>query len=267
MNEEIKRLFFGVEVHAPWPAQLPHGRLLDAAHRHMTLAFLGNIPYAPLREQLAAFPPPSMLVGATGVFDGCLMLPPHRSHVVAWHGRWYEDSPPLASFQQKLTAWLLEKGYHVDQRQWLPHVTLCRQPFDPHAWEKAFVRLPFVTGAIHLYESLGQLVYHPIWSHSMRLPFEEMDHTAAIAFSIHGETLEQLYDNAFTALAFKFPPLLDYYMPHPKLKTVDDLIMTLNDSVTRADQGLGCPFKAISLHGDIVHLADATLQWEMIIDV
>ena len=29
MKEEIKRLFFGIEVHAPWPYLLPKGRILD----------------------------------------------------------------------------------------------------------------------------------------------------------------------------------------------------------------------------------------------
>ena len=79
MKEEIKRLFFGVEVHAPWPSQLPSGRLLDETHRHLTLAFLGNIPYSSLMNHLDTFSIPPICVGSSGYFNSCLTLPPSRS--------------------------------------------------------------------------------------------------------------------------------------------------------------------------------------------
>jgi RNA 2',3'-cyclic 3'-phosphodiesterase len=47
-DDPIKRLFFAFEVDAPWPEALPSGRILEPSCRHMTLAFLGNIPFAPL---------------------------------------------------------------------------------------------------------------------------------------------------------------------------------------------------------------------------
>ncbi len=40
--EEEKRLFFGAEVSAPWPKELPQGRVLEEKARHLTLAFLGE---------------------------------------------------------------------------------------------------------------------------------------------------------------------------------------------------------------------------------
>lgn len=267
MKEEIKRLFFAVQVHAPWPVKLPHGRMLDAAHRHMTLAFLGNQPYAPLREHLPSFPTPPMQIGRVGWFDSCLALPERHPNVVSWHAAWLGDNLALASFQKKLIAWLLECGYDMDTREWLPHVTLCRQPFDLRAWKQTFVPLPFYTGSFHLYESPGNLIYNPVWSYPIRVPFEEIDHTADITFSIYGETLQQLYHNAFTALAFKFPPLLDFFASHLSLETVDDLIIGLNDIIGHADREIGCPFKAVSFHGQVANLEDLTLQWEMIVDV
>ena len=210
MNDEIKRVFFGIEVHAPWPSKLPQGRLLDESHRHLTLAFLGNVSYSPLSSILESFPKPPLLIGPVGQFDTFLLLPPRRPNVVAWHTVWLDQNTPLIAFQKRLADWLRQFNYSVDEREWLPHVTLCRQPFNPRAWEKFFVPLPFYAGSIHLYESVGNLNYIPVWSWPIQSPFEEIEHTADMAFIVRGETLQQLYYNAFTALAFKASPFLEF---------------------------------------------------------
>ena len=267
MKDNIKRVFFGVEVEAPWPTELPRGRVLDAAHRHMTLAFLGNISYPPLRDILPNFPTPPMRIGLVGHFDKCLALPPHHPHVIAWHAYWQDDSRDLISFQKALSNWLRENNYTVDEREWLPHATLCRQPFNPREWEKAFSPIPFYTGAINLYESMGNLSYVPLWSYPLLVPFEEIEHMADMAFKVYGETIQQLYHHAFTALAFKFPQLLNYFKPIDSIQTLDEIIMALNDIIGRADAEIGCPMKAVSFHGDIMTHANATLEWEMIVDV
>jgi 2'-5' RNA ligase len=267
MAEEIKRLFFGIEIRAPWPTKLPHGRLLDESHRHLTLAFLGNIPYSPLQDILETFPKPSMQVGTVGYFDSCLVLPPRHPNVVAWHTHWLDENTPFISFQKTLTDWLIIHDYSVDTRPWNPHVTLCRKPFDPHAWKKAFVPLPFYTSSIHLFESTGQLHYVPLWSYPFMLPFEEIEHTADIAFIIRGETLQQLYHHAFIALAFKSHSFLDFFIAEPSLQTLDELIIALNKVIASMDSVVGCPMKAVSFHGEVVALHDSLLQWEMIVDV
>lgn len=267
MKEGVKRLFFGVEVQAPWPSKLPQGRLLDENHRHFTLAFLGNIPYLPLNELLNQFPQPQMKLGTVGYFDSCLTLPSHHPNVVAWHAKWLNDNEQLIIFQKKLIEWLKSYHYEMDQRPWNPHVTLCRKPFNPNEWQKAFKRIPFCTKTIHLYESVGSLHYEPIWSHFIESPFEEIDHTADIAFIIKGQTLQELYCHAFIALAFKAPEFLDFFLPRLSLKTLDDLIIALNDSIGQFDRKLGCPFKAVSFHGEIQQINHAFLQWEMIVDV
>lgn len=267
MNKEIKRLFFAMEVHAPWPAKLPSGRLLDESHCHLTLAFLGNIPYSPLHNQLETFPKPPMRISVVGHFDSCLTLPPRHPHVVAWHARWLDENTPVADFQKTLMDWLISLDYSLDTRLWKPHVTICRQPFNSQAWMKAFVPLPFYTGSIHLYESTGNLQYIPIWSYPIKPPFEEIDHTADMAFIIRGETVHQLYQNAFTALAFKAPEFLNFFEPNPLLNTFDDLVIALNGILASVDRAVGCSMKAVSFHGSIMVLQDSSLQWEMIVDV
>jgi 2'-5' RNA ligase len=266
-ESDIKRLFFGIEIHAPWPSQLPRGRLLDESHRHLTLAFLGNSAYSPLIEALNHFPKVLLKVGSVGYFDSCLILPPHHPHVMAWHAHWLMGDISIVNFQKILTDWLTSLGYGLDKRDWMPHVTLCRDPFDAEAWIKEFVPLPFYTGSIHLYESMGNLTYIPRWSYPIKAPFEEINHTADMAFIIRGESLQQIYSNAFTALAFKAPELVRFFIPQESFNHLDDIIMTLNDIISRADSIVGNPFKAISFHGEIIPLKDSLLQWEMIVDV
>lgn len=265
MKEEIKRLFFGVEVHAPWPSEFPPGRLLDKTHRHLTLAFLGNIPYLPLLNLLENFPNPSGFLGSVAHFDSCLSLPERHPHVVAWHVHWDEDSP-IIEFQKILVNWLLSHHYSLDTREWNPHVTLCRQPFDLPAWKKSFKPLPFYIGSIHLYESLGNSNYISLWKYPVKPPFEEIEHTADMAFIIRGTSLQQLYLHAFTSLAFKASEFLDFFKSPDSLNTLDDLIIALNAIIANVDGSVGCPMKAVSFHGDIV-VNDSLLEWEMIVDV
>src|SRR5437868_6914258 len=100
MSDPIKRVFFGCEVTAPWPTQLPPGRVLDPTHRHMTLAFLGETRYDRLQEILPGFPTPPFSVGLAGEFNRCLFLPERHPHVVSWHMRYLDDAAPLRTFQQ-----------------------------------------------------------------------------------------------------------------------------------------------------------------------
>lgn len=267
MKEGIKRLFFGVELHAPWPPSLPKGRMLDESHRHLTLDFLGNIPFEPLLKQLEELPKPKFLIGTVGNFDECLILPKRHPRVVAWHAKGWESHSKLHEFQMSLSKWLVELGLSIDERPWLPHATICRMPFLSEEWINNFKPLPFYISSIHLYESIGNLTYLPIWTLPIQPPFIEIEHTADMAFIVCGANLKELYHHAFAALAFKAPELLDYFDPEESVDSLVDIIIALNGIICRADAAVGCPMKAVSFHGEIVVQPNSLLQWEMIVDV
>lgn len=265
MSDLTRRLFFACEVAAPWPLKLPQARLIDPASRHLTLAFLGNVPYPPLQAILPSFPVPAFKVGPTGYFDRCLFLPERHPHVVAWNVHWCEAAP-LPDFQRLVVNWLLSHGYGVDQRSFLSHVTVARDPVHTGLWQEDFVSLPMCVHGIHLYESVGNLTYRPIWSFPLLAPFLELNHTADLAFLIQAESIQGLHLHAQIALAFKYPPLLRYVKNTPLEANLDDIVIALNRLITRCDSEIGCPLKAVSFHGD-VHVEQDVHQWEMIVDV
>lgn len=263
-TEDIKRLFFAMEVAAPWPEQLPPGRLLDAAYLHMTLAFLGNVRYEPLLAQLPFLPLPSFSLAPVGYFDDCLFLPSHRPKVVAWHVQWV-NKQSVRIYQQILADWLKGHGYALDKRPFLEHVTMARFPFDKVAWAEQPYALPVVGRAIHLYESMGKLTYEPRWSLPLLAPIEPLSHTADIAFKIRGSDLRELYMHAQIALAFEFPPLTAY-LDATEPSNPDAIVVKLNELLACADIDHGVPFKAVCYHGVPVQ-HPTYLEWEMIVDV
>lgn len=263
---DVKRLFFGLEIEAAWMQPLPEGRILREECRHMTLAFLGNQSYLRLQTDLADFPICDPYLGFAGHCDRLLFLPPRRPHVVSGHIDWV-DQPAVHQCYQRLVSWLREKGYPVDSRELLSHVTLARAPFQIKKWKEAFLPFPLLAKSLHLYESEGNLTYRPLWSLPFILPLEEIEHTADVAFLIRGKNIRQLFRHARLALAFKFPRLLDYASTDTGMESLDEVIIQLNALVSRADAEVGCPFKAISFHGEITKGIGGYLQWEMIIDV
>jgi len=258
----MNRLFLGLEVNAPWPSNYPAGRMVENSSRHITLAFLGNVEKVPVLELLKEMPTPPFSVGTAGFFDHCLFLPQHRPHVVSWHVHWLDNL--FTAFQQELASWWRDQQYEIDRREFLPHVTVARSPFTPDQWKQHFQKLPLITSHIHLYQSMGNLVYQPQWTYQLTPPFEEIDHTADKAFNIYGHNLQQLHQHAQIALAFLYPPLLNYLIETID-SSLDDIIIALNDMISLADQEISCPLKAVSFHGKIEGCN--LLKWEMIVDV
>lgn len=223
MNTATKRLFFGLQVDAPWPKKLPKGRLVDPMHRHLTLAFLGNIDYAPLQELLPSCPAPDFSIGQVGSFRQCVFLPFQKPRVAAWEVEWLEDGA-ISTFQGKLAAWLREAGYELANHNFLPHVTIARSPFEKAAWSEAFHPLPMVSSHIHLYESVGDLQYVPIWSHPIPPPLESIGRNRYI---IRGKDWKQLYLHGLTALSFTDPTLLASYDPSNEPKDLNGVLNIL----------------------------------------
>lgn len=261
-------LFFGLEATSPWPSSLPRGKLILEQHRHATLAFLGAVDWEKLAEVLDSIPSHPFRAGLAGAFDKNLFLPKRHPNVTCWHVDFFDALEPLEKYQKSLNHWLKASGFSPDHREqnWLPHVTLARQPFDLESWKKHFAPLPVLFKFMHLYQSIGNSEYNKLWSLQLPLPWNEIEHTADIAFQIRGETLQQVYRHALLALAFKFPPLLLYLPTSSELFTLDDIVILLNEAIALADQKVGCPLKAVSFHGEIEKLNDI-LCWEMIVDV
>jgi RNA 2',3'-cyclic 3'-phosphodiesterase len=265
IENETKRLFFGAQVTACWPQELPSGRIIDEEMRHITLAFLGQNDYPALEKTLDQAPLPPFRIGMGGIGTELLFLPKEQARVVALNISWLEDPHPLFSFQRDLSQWLEEAGYTPKKHSFLPHITIARTPFEKEQWKNCFEPVPFFLTAIHLYESLGHLNYRSLWKVPLMAPFTELDHTADIAFTIRATSMQQLFLHAQLALFFSFPPLSQFYTPSAT-ETLDAIIIELNRMIALADEERGCPFKAVSFHGSIVK-HDGLFTWEMIVDV
>jgi RNA 2',3'-cyclic 3'-phosphodiesterase len=265
-EEDTKRLFFGAQTRAPWPKDYPVARMIPEETRHLTLAFLGQNSFSKFQNILSFIPRPSFAIAPAGIAKELLFLPKDKSRVVALSIDWLDANAPLNSYQKELADWLQNQGYSLDKRPFFPHLTIARAPFDKRQWEEHFIPLPFFIKAIHLYQSLGNLQYHSLWESPLLPPFEEFEHTADIAFLIRGNSVPELHRHAQLALAFKFPLLTQFYTPQLQ-NSLEEIIISLNDTVAKVDTEFGCPFKAVSFHGSIQTDEHNILQWEMIVDV
>ena len=269
MEQEIKRLFFAFEIHAPWPESLPPGRWIQEDLRHLTLSFLGNISFPELQKQLPSIPLPSFHIGKAGFFDRCLFLPLRYPHAVAWNIQWLDNKNSINLYQEELSQWLLLHNFihKKNHRDFSAHVTLARPPFHPKEWTKSFSPLPLYADRLHLYESLGYSQYRSLWSFSLLPPFTEIEHTADIAFHVYGTTIQELYQHAELALCFQFPSLLPFRKPLENPTNLETVITQLNASIAHADAEIGCPFKGVSFHEKIEQTSQQIYKWEMIVDV
>lgn len=262
----MKRLFFAFEILAPWDDP-PSKKWIDPVMRHLTLAFLGNIEASPLLEHLLLVPKPPFNVGQCGLFDKLKFLPEHHARLVSFHAEFGERLPLFQTYVLELWNWLNGLGMTTtEKRAWLPHVTIARMPFSFAEWRKHFTPLPLAFHKLHLYESTPGSHYTPIWTQSLPPPFEEIEHTADIAFKVLGESPQALCLNAFTALCFQFPKLTPF-RPILKGESEEAVIYALNQSLALADAKLGCPFKAVSHHGSFEKNSTNLISWEMIVDV
>lgn len=268
MENELKRLFWGMEIISSWPHEWPNGRILAEPDRHLTLLFLGDNHLSTILDQVNSFPDPGFRIGLGGVFDRPVFLPHRDPNTAGWHIRMLEQEDRVLNFRNRLMSWTKEIGISVRERsddEFLFHATMARQPFVVDEWKKAFQKRPVFLKNIQLYESLGFSNYKVVWTHEILAPFQSKEHTADLAFTVRGESFLQLYIHAALAIAFHFSPFLDY-LEEVSFQDIIDVIRQLNVMVARADAEIGCPFKAVSFHSDVVE-KDQILEWEMIVDV
>ncbi len=259
-------MFFGAQVRSAWPEYFPEGRLIPEKTRHITLAFLGNCDATALEKALFEIPTPGPLLGCSGIQEGLVFLPKDAARVVASTVRWLRGEELLMHYRERLIAWLKTLGYTLDHASFFPHISIARRPFAKEAWTAAFSPLPFFVEAIVLYESKGNLHYEPLWTFPLLDPFEEIEHTADVAFVIRGETVRDVYLHAQLALSFLFPPFTSYFNLDLKNSLIE-IVIALNEMVSRADAEIGCPLKAVSFHGELYEDERQLLNWEMIVDV
>jgi len=252
----MERLFFAAEVVAPWPEKLPEGRLIEERDRHLTLAFLGDANLSELQTKLASFPKYPFKTGIAAVFDGELFLPKNHPRVAAYHLQCLEQEEPFLLYQKEIASWL-----GVEEKQFLPHVTLARAPFSIREWKSAFQKLPCFTKSIRLCESLGSSRYNICWEIPVKAPFESIPHTADLAFLIRGTSWAELDLHAWLALSFHEPSLIEEFS-YLEANSFEELIRNLNARISRVDAEKGSPFKAVSYHGQVNNG-----EWEMIVDV
>jgi hypothetical protein len=184
--------------------------------------------------------------------------------VVAQHVEWFEGFDAITNYQTALLDWLEDLGYSVDRRPLLSHITVARSPFLEKEWEEAFVPLPFQITGLHLYESIGNLRYISLWQKPQLPVFEEFQHTADIAFSLEGKDYHALYLHGAFALSFHYPPILQF-LQEPRPQNIQEVVRHLNEMIATCDGEIGCPFKAVSHHGQFSE--GPPHKWEMIVDV
>ena len=264
MNQ--RRLFFGFGVKAPWPSFDLKGRILPSEARHLTAAFLGNSCFDTIERLLPSMPLPPFKIGPLALFDECLFLPQSHPRVVAYHVKDLEKEALLLPYIQELLSFLEENGLELHTKPFCPHVTLAGSFFSKSDWEKQFIPLPLFLSSFHLYESLGHSRYQKLWGISFMSPFEEIEHTADLAFSIYGTNLKHIDLSSQMALCFQSPRLTSYLDLSFSPKSLEEIIMHLNDILYEADREEGVPFKAVSFHGHLEE-KDHLLKWEMIVDV
>ncbi|MBI3211958.1 MAG: hypothetical protein HYZ47_04680 [Simkania negevensis] len=265
---ESKSFFFGLSLAAPWPEFFPlSARLIEEQNRHITLAFLGKYLFQDLLPLLDEIPPPSFKMAPLLLFDRLLFLPEKHPHLIAYHFLPLRGKDLISPYQKELSSCLIGRGFQLEEREFFPHVTIGRDLSSIKDWEEHFVPFPFYIDGFHLYESLGFSEYRSHFTLSFLPPFKEIEHVADLAFQIVGRDLSELSDHAQVALCFIFPELFPFFKCEESKRSLEDVIIALNKVVTRADQEIGSPLKAVSFHGEVMKNEEGLLTWEMIIDV
>lgn len=166
--ESQRRVFFALRPEAATAQALAgcgrevqlqsSGRLMRTDSLHLTLAFIGDVEAGRLLALLSAA---QRVLGETFVMqlDWLAGWPRQR---LLWAGM---QQPPraLMDLAAGLRAALEEAGFALEQRAFVPHVTLLRNLPAAAAWApRAMPPLPWRVQDFVLLESLGAGVYRPL---------------------------------------------------------------------------------------------------------
>ena len=235
-----------MEVFAPWHDPNSNARFIKPSMRHLTLAFYGD-------QKPESIPKPPFHLGKVAKASQFLFLPENKPRVIAYNVEFFHHDNELFSYAKEL-----------GNASFLPHITIAREPFDKDTFKPP--SMPLMLGSIHLYESLGNLSYKPLETYPLILPFEEIPHTADIAFLVRGKNLTELCTHAQIAMSFAYPELLTYCRAK-EIESFHDIVVYLNEIVAKADIDVGSPIKAVSFAGDAKKIDQEIYEWEMIIDI
>jgi len=269
MQEDTKRVFFGFEIETNWLKTPFEKKIIQEKNRHITLLFLADQNFLVIEKVLNEIPSLDLKVPLSGFFDEILFLPKKHPRVVAYRANFMNKTHEIQKFQKDLFEFFKSKNFQMkpNRDNFIPHVTVCRNNFDVQEWKNIFLPFGFYVKSFNLFESLQNSEYKTLWKKDFLKPFDEILHTADIAFNIKGESFFDLLHNAFIALSFKNSIILNYYKDLKNVNNIDDVIINLNELITKAEiDGIHMPFKAISFHADIKR-ENNILSWEMIVDV
>jgi len=268
MRDEKKtnRLFIGASVVAVWPDKFLSNEIIKEENRHFTILFFGGQDQD-AKNILMNFPKPESILSPTGVFSNYVGLPKRSPHLVAMEGK-IITGMNIEDYRNNISRWseMQKIDFKKPKRPFYPHLTICRKHPDIFKWESSKIKIPFYIDGINLYQSLGKSEYERLKTYPLVPAFEQIHHTADIAFLIRGESLQSIFINAQIALAFTYPDILDFLKTDVEISSQDQIVMKLNKVISNIDIEVGCPFKAVSFHGSFTQQLGYT-QWEMIVDV
>lgn len=164
IGKKVERVFIGipldkqahdaVEVQfAPWQSRYPGIRWVPALNRHLTLAFLGDIPIADVNLLRAEFGEAYRAEKRFSYrFSALRRFPNAGGRIIALTG---DVSPPLANLFETTLAMLRRHSLPYDKKRFKPHVTLARikDPALAGRWPNEDIDIQLKVSRIMLYRS------------------------------------------------------------------------------------------------------------------
>lgn len=245
-QEDIKRLLFGFEAHAPWPAVLPDEKTLKAKHRHLTLLYFGDISYKKVHDEIRYMPKPPFRVGPVAISDSSLSLPNRSPDIITWHVDSFGNDA-INDYQQELVEYFAEHDYDFERKKYIKHITLGKSGALKKEMKQNFKPLPLYCSNLHLYESFKGEQFEPIWTYDLLPPFEEQE---GGQFILYGESFQQVFLNAQIALAFKFPELVPFLDSSYQVRNLHDGGIRLTTLLNTAYRAIKIPIEKATFPDD-----------------